>query len=68
MRTCASGVRRLRHLVLEVAAQPQRAVVDERGDQRVLGAEVAVEGVVRQPGGGDDVGDPRAATWCRTPA
>ena len=37
--------------------QARAAVVDHRGDERVLRREVAIERVVREPGRGDDVSD-----------
>ena len=42
-----------------VKRQPLRAVLEQRGDQGVLGGKVPVEGVVGQAGGGHDVGHPR---------
>ena len=50
----------LGHSVRQVAPQPIGAVFEDGGDQRVLRGEVAVEGLVRQAGGGDDVAHPRA--------
>src|SRR5437588_2398973 len=55
------GCRCLRHVVVQRAGLSCRAVYDDRGHECILGGEVAVEGVVREPGGGDDVADP----WAR---
>ncbi len=52
----ALGHRLLGHLVRQVALQSLTAVLQNGGDQVVLGTEVAVEGVVRQTRLGDDVG------------
>lgn len=54
----ALGRRILGHLVREVALKALGAVLEGCGDERVLGREVPVEGVVRQARSGDDVGDP----------
>ncbi len=50
----------LRHLVFDVAREPRGAVFDDCGHQRLLRGEVPVEGVVGEPGLGDDVGHARA--------
>jgi hypothetical protein len=53
----AVGRRLLLHLVGDVTGEAERAVLDQRGNERVLGREVPVERVVREPRGRDDVGD-----------
>ena len=54
----AIGGRFLGHLVRQVALQAVTAVLENGGDQGILRAEVAIEGVVGEAGLGDDVGDP----------
>ena len=55
------GGRLLRQLVGQVAPQALTTVLQDGGDEGVLGPEVPVEGLVGQAGHGHDVGDP----WAR---
>ncbi len=50
----------LRHPVRDVVREPFHAVRQHGRHQRILRPEMAIEGVVGQPGGGDDIGDPGA--------
>ena len=54
----------LGHLMGEVADEPLGAVLEQRGDQRVLGREVPVEGVVGETRPRRRCRPPAAARWC----
>lgn len=55
-----------RHSVGDIVREPFRPVGQDGRHQRILRAEMPVEGVVGQTGRGDDIGHPRACV--RTPA